>query len=59
MKLIGCLLLFSGWLIVVAALVMLAWFAQRAAFVAAGMGVEVLGLVLLTQAYISKQRSAQ
>ena len=59
MKLIGCLLLFSGWLIVVAALVMLAGFAQRAAFVAAGMGVEVLGLVLLTQAYTSKQRSAR
>ena len=59
MKLIGCLLLFSGWLIVVAALVMLAAFAQRAAFVAAGMGVEVLGLVLLTQAYTSRQRSAK
>ena len=59
MKLIGCLLLFSGWLIVVAALVMLAGFAQRAAFVAAGMGVEVLGLVLLTQAYTSKQRSVR
>ena len=59
MKLIGCLLLFSGWLIVVAALAMLAGFAQRAAFVAAGMGVEVLGLVLLTQAYTSKQRSAR
>ena len=56
MKLIGCLLLFSGWIIVVAALVMLAAFAQRAAFVAAGMGVEVLGLFLLTQAYTSIQR---
>jgi hypothetical protein len=59
LKLIGCLLLFSGWLIVVAALVMLAGFAQRAAFVAAGVGVEIVGLVLLTQAYTSKQRSAQ
>lgn len=56
MKLIGCLLLFSGWIIVVAALLMLATFAQRAAFVAAGMGVEVLGLFLLTQAYTSIQR---
>ena len=56
MKLIGCLLLFSGWIIVVAALVMLAAFAQRSAFVAAGMGVEVLGLFLLTQAYTSIQR---
>jgi hypothetical protein len=59
LKLIGCLLLFSGWLITIAALVMLTAFAQRAAFVAAGMGVEVLGLVLITQAYTSKQRSAQ
>jgi len=56
LKLIGCLLLFSGWIIVVAALLMLATFAQRAAFVAAGMGVEVLGLFLLTQAYTSIQR---
>jgi hypothetical protein len=56
LKLIGCLLLFSGWLIVLAALLMLASFAQRATFVAAGMGVEVLGLFLLTQAYTSVQR---
>ena len=56
MKLIGCLLLFSGWLIVVAALLMLAAFVQRAAFIAAGMGVEVLGLFLLTHAYTSIQR---
>ena len=59
MKLIGCLLLFSGWLIVLAALLMLAAFAQRAAFIAAGMGVEVLGLFLLTQAYTSIQRRAK
>ena len=56
MKLIGCLLLLSGWLIVIAALVMLAAFAQRAAFVVAGIGVEILGLVLLTNAYTSLQR---
>lgn len=56
MKLIGCLLLLSGWLIVVAALVMLSVFAQRAAFISAGIGVEILGLILLTQAYTSIQR---
>ncbi len=55
MKLIGCLLLLSGWLIALAALAMLASFAQRAAFVAAGMGVEALGLALLAQAYTSMQ----
>ena len=59
MKLIGCLLLLSGWLIVLAALVMLAAFVQRAAFITAGIGVEVLGLILLTRAYTSMQRRAK
>ncbi|WP_263354843.1 hypothetical protein [Acidicapsa acidisoli] len=59
MKLIGCLLLLSGWLIVIAALVMLSAFTQRAAFIAAGVGVEGLGLALLTQSYTSMQRSAK
>ena len=51
MKAIGCLLLVSGWLIVLAAVVMLAALAQRSAFMAAGLGVEILGLSLLAQAY--------
>jgi len=59
LKLIGCVLLFSGWLIVVAALVMLTTIAQRAAFIAAGIGVEALGLVLLTRGYTSMQREAK
>lgn len=59
MKLIGCLLLLSGWFLVLAALVMLPGFMQRVAFVAAGIGVEVLGLVLLTRAYTAIQRRAQ
>jgi hypothetical protein len=53
------LLLLSGWLIVLAALVMLSAFAQRAAFITAGIGVEVLGLALLTHSYTSMQRSAK
>jgi hypothetical protein len=53
------LLLLSGWLIVLASLTMLSVFAQRAAFIAAGSGVEILGLVLLTQAYTSMQRRAK
>lgn len=56
MKLIGCLLLLSGWLIVLAALMMLPAFGQRAAFIAAGIGVEILGLVLLTRSYTAMQR---
>ena len=56
MKLIGCLLLISGWLIVLAALVMLQTPVQRAAFIAAGFGTEILGLVLLGNAYATMQR---
>ena len=56
MKLIGCLLLISGWLIVLASLVMLQAFAQRAAFIAAGFGTEILGLGLLANAYTAMQR---
>jgi len=59
LKLIGCSLLFSGWLIVVAALVMLTAFLQRAAFISAGLGIEIVGLVLLTQAYTAMQRRAR
>lgn len=59
MKAIGCLLLVSGWLIVLAAVVMLAALAQRSAFMAAGLGVEILGLSLLAQAYKSQQRGAK
>ncbi len=56
MKLIGCLLLISGWLIVLAALVMLQAYFQRAAFIAAGFGTEILGLVLLANVYTAQQR---
>jgi len=59
LKLIGSLLLVSGWLIVLAALIMLVTVAQRAIFIAAGIGVEVLGLVLLTRGYTSMQRRPQ
>jgi hypothetical protein len=59
LKLIGCLLLLSGWFLVLAALVMLPAFAPRAAFIAAGIGVEVLGLILLMRAYTTMQRIAK
>ena len=50
MRLIGCLLLLSGFFLVLAALVLMPSFAARLAFVAAGLGVEILGIGLLTQA---------
>ena len=51
MKLVACVLLLSGFFIVLAALVLLTSLAQRSAFVGAGFGVEALGLSLLTHAY--------
>jgi len=53
LKLFACVLLLSGFFIVLASLVLLTSLQQRFAFVAAGFGVEVLGLVLLTQRYKS------
>ena len=51
MKIAGFLLLLAGWAIVLAALVLLAA-PPRAAFVLAGLGVEILGLVLVIRSHI-------
>jgi len=51
MKLTGFLLSAAGWAIVVAALLLLPSAAFRVAFVLAGIGVQVLGLVLATLAH--------
>ena len=56
MRLVGCLLLLSGFFLVLAALVMLPAVATRLAFVAAALGVEVLGVGLLTRAYTAWQK---
>lgn len=47
MKLLGFFLMLAGWCIVLAALVLLAGDAARDAFTAAGIGVQVIGLVLV------------
>jgi hypothetical protein len=47
LKLIGCLLLVSGFIVVLAALVLMRSFAAKLGFVGAGMAVEALGLGLL------------
>ena len=52
MKVLGLLLLLAGWLIALAAVALLAPTAPRAAFVLAGMAVEILGLVLVVRAHI-------
>ena len=51
MKLVACVLLLLGFFIVLVALVLLTSMEQRSAFIGAGLGVEILGLALLTQAY--------
>jgi hypothetical protein len=50
-KLAGFLLLLSGWIIVLAALALLASSA-RTVFVFAGMGVELVGVVLVTRGHV-------
>ena len=56
MRLIGCLLLLSGFFLALAALVLMPSLQARMAFVTAGLGVEVLGVGLLTQAYKSETK---
>jgi len=56
MKLAGILLLPAGWLLVICSLVLLAAPGPRGGFVFAGVGVEILGLVLLVRAHIGEGR---
>lgn len=51
MKAAGFLLLFAGWIIVIAALLLLPSAASRVAFVLAGVAVQVLGLVLAVRSH--------
>jgi hypothetical protein len=51
MKIAGFLLLLSGWLLILAALALLARDGPRSAFVMAGLGVELLGLVLFVRSH--------
>jgi hypothetical protein len=56
---VGYLFLISGWVLALAALVLLAGTGQRLAFVVAGMLVELLGLALVAQHYRSLQKGAR
>jgi len=51
LRLFGFLLLLAGWGIVLAALALLAADAPRIAFILAGVGVEIVGLVLVIRAH--------
>jgi hypothetical protein len=52
MKLAGFLLLLAGWGIVLSAVALLASALSRSCFVLAGMGVEVMGLILVVRAHL-------
>ena len=56
MRLIGCLLLVSGFFVVLAALVLMSSFQAKLGFVAAGFGVEALGLTLLMNGHKAMQK---
>ena len=53
MKLLGFLLLVAGWLIVLSALALLRGAGPQAAFILAGVGVEILGLVIVVRAHMT------
>ena len=52
MKVLGFLLLLAGWFLVLAAIVLFASPPLRAAFVLAGIAVEVLGLILAFRSHL-------
>lgn len=55
MKIFGFLLLLAGWGLVLAALALLAASVPRSAFVLAGVGVEIVGLVVVMRAHLTSQ----
>ena len=57
MKIAGFLLLTSGWLLVLAAIVLLGSAGARRAFVVAGLGTELLGLALAVRSHLSRGSS--
>jgi hypothetical protein len=58
MKVLGFLFLLAGWVLVLTAVVLLAAPTPRAAFVFAGGGVELAGLVLVMRAHLQKTETA-
>ena len=52
MRMLGFFLLFAGWLLVIAAVVLLNRAAPRAVFVLAGMAVEVVGFGLVSRSHL-------
>jgi hypothetical protein len=55
MKILGFVLLVSGWAIVLTAVALLTEDLPRAAFVLAGIGVEIVGLALVIRAHPARR----
>lgn len=53
MKSLGFLLLLAGWALVLLSLILLSKEAARAIFVFAGLGVEIIGMVLVVRFHIA------
>jgi hypothetical protein len=53
MKVAGFLMLVAGWILVLAAIALLAANGPRSAFLLAGLGVEGLGFVLVARAHLT------
>ncbi len=58
MKITGLLLMPAGWIIVLAALVLLRVSLVLNLFIAAGIGVEILGLVLFARSHLISRKGA-
>ena len=56
MKLVGFLLLVSGWALVLSALILLGSSLPRTIFALAGVGVQTLGLVLVFRSHLVPRR---
>jgi hypothetical protein len=55
MKTAGFLLLSTGWLLVLAAIVLLGSAGARSAFVAAGLGTQALGFALAVRSHLTRK----
>jgi hypothetical protein len=56
MKVAGFLLLLAGWVLVLAAIALLGAAGPRGAFLLAGIGVELLGLVLAARSHLTPKK---
>jgi hypothetical protein len=57
MRVAGFLLLLAGWILMLAAIALLAAAGPRAAFLLAGLGVEVLGLVQVVRSHLAPKEA--